>query len=70
MSKYHGFFVGWHNLDFFSVLPAKFLLFHAPVLAFLNEIDNLHLFLSPLPPCLASYSRVLFSDGDCNTQLA
>lgn len=39
-ANYHGLFVGWHNIKFFAVLPAKRLSYYAPVSVFWNEIKS------------------------------
>lgn len=63
-----GLLVRWHYLEFFAVLPAMHLLFHASMSVFWNESESSRLSHVPSPPCLAYYTGVQSGSDDCNTQ--
>lgn len=62
------FFVGWHNLEFLVVPPAKRWILYAPVLVLWREMENLQLMSVPSLPYLARYCGVLSRDDNRDTQ--
>lgn len=67
-SEHLRFFVGWHNLEFFAVSPAKRSLIYLPVPVFWDQFESSRLLHVPSPICLFYFNSVVFGDDERNLQ--